>query len=297
MIDTSAAGPPEPNQQTLWTKDRKLARGGHRDLEYLPKRQTDWNATLAALAYSARRLAYDVGLGPPPDLNLWAAMHGLPGSGRYEDLGRDALVLWHGTSAVRAAKIHDHGLMCKRGVWASTEPRIAHGYTRSRSQAFQAGSAMIVLVMSREQWDGRATCTEKIAQFHTNIPADCVEYILWPERIEFLGAMKARSPRRWGTARFTKRSGRWEPASQPPVRLDAARTYRTLNEWLELSVHRVLTTLGQAAAIEVFSSLYATLDPWDALTHQQVFDAIERVAAGECIRSRVTFFSLVDRAA
>ena len=297
MIDTPATGPEEPDQQTLWTKDRKLTRRGHRDLEYLPKRQSDWNATLAALAYSARWLACEARLGPTPDLNLWAAIHGLPASGRYEDLGRDALVLWHGTSAARAAKIRDCGLMCKRGVWASTEPRIAHGFTRSRSQAFQAGSAMIVLVMSREQWDGRATCTEKIAQFHTDIPADCVEYILWPDRIEFLGAAKARSPRPWGTARFTKRSGRWEPSSRAPVRLDTERTYRTFDEWLELSVRRVLRTLGQAAAIEVFSSLYATLDPWDALTHQQVFDAIERVAASKCIRSRTTFFSPADQPA
>ena len=67
------------------------------------------------------------------------------------------------------------------------------------------------------------------------------------------------------------------PLSQPPVRLDRDRSYSDLGEWLDLSIERILTFLGSAAAIEIFSSVYSTLDPWDALRHRDVFDAIERL--------------------
>jgi hypothetical protein len=32
-----------------------------------------------------------------------------------------------------------------------------------------------------------------------------------------------------------------------------------------------------AAAIELFSSLYATIHPWDALTHDDIFRALEHL--------------------
>jgi len=100
-----------------WTKDRKLVHRGFKDLQYLPRTRSGWNCTLAAYAFSARRR-----LAGPPDLKLWAAMHGLPPSGRYAELGDDALVLWHGTSAARAEKIREHGLFSKGAVWAAIEP-------------------------------------------------------------------------------------------------------------------------------------------------------------------------------
>ena len=67
------------------------------------------------------------------------------------------------------------------------------------------------------------------------------------------------------------------PRSRPPVRFDRGRSYSELDEWLDLSIRRILETLGEAAAVEVFSSLYATVDPWEALAHRQVFAALERL--------------------
>lgn len=255
-----------------WTKDRRRIKEGFRGLVYLPRSRTGWNATLGAYAYSARR---QIGR---PDLNLWAAMHGCPPSARYEQLGEDGLVLWHGTTAVRAEKIRQVGLMHKRGVWAATEPTIAHSFTRGRSDAFQAGSAMIVLLISKNEWENRATReANEIAQFHRSVPPECVEYILWDERIEWTGARMARRPRLWGVARFKRRGGRWVPRSVPPVRFDAAHSYRDIEGWLELSIRRIMATLGEAAAVEVFSTLYATIDPWEALEHGEIFAALERI--------------------
>jgi hypothetical protein len=256
-----------------WRKDRKLVRRGYGDLAYLPRTRTGWNATLAAYAFSARRGALGAA-----NLNLWAAMHAVAPSARYLELGNDGLVFWHGTSAVRAARIRETGLAHKGGVWAATEPRIAHGYTRGRSAAFGAGSAMIVFLISKSDWDARATRESKdIARFHTSIPPECVQYILWPDRVEFVGEQKVHEPKPWGIAHFKRSRGRWAPRSRPPVRLDAEQSYASFDEWLELSIRRILGVLGSAAAIEVFSSLYATLDPPDALEHGRILDELERL--------------------
>jgi hypothetical protein len=274
-MDGELTHPVGPDAEADWHKNSKLVRKGYKDLAYLPRGRSAWNMTLSAVAFSARR---HVGGAASADLNLWAAMHGCPPSARYEELGAERLALWHGTSAVRAGKIRDHGLAHKRGVWAATDPRIAHGYTRGRSRAFQAGSAMVVVVINKVEWAGRADREHaEIARFHESIPPECVEYILWSDRIEFCGERKARGPKPWGKAHLKKDGRRWVPRSRPPVRLDGQRSYSDLDEWLELSVRRILATLGTVAAIEVFSSLYATIDPWRALEHRQVFDALERL--------------------
>jgi len=272
-----------------WRKNARLVRKGFKDLEDLPAGRSAWNATLSALAFSVRRQ-----LAGRADLNLWATMHGCAPSGRYEELGGDALVLWHGTSAKRAERIREFGLAHKRGVWAATEPRIAHGYTRGRARAFQAGSAMVVLVIDRNRWDGRATReSPDIARFHQSIPPECIEYILWSDRIELLGKRKAPGPKPWGAARFKKHNGRWMPRSRPPVRLDARRSYSDLDGWLDASIRRIGQALKAPAAIEVFSSLYATIDPWRALEHRRIFDALERLAGpGRTARGGLRVFPL-----
>ena len=264
---------PAGHDATDWKKDRKIIRRGLRDLEYLPRGKTAWNATLAALSFSARRAASG-----SADLNLWAAMHAAPPSERYTDLGPDALVLWHGTSAVRARGIREHGLFAKSGAWSATDPRIAHSYTRGRSRIPGAGAAMVVLLIAKSQWEGRATPEhDDILRFHGRVPPECVEYILWPDRVEFVGGRKAREPKPWGVARFKRVGGKWTPRSRPPVRLDAERSYATFGEWLVSSVRRILATLGSTTAMEVFSSLYATLDPWDALPHDCILTELERL--------------------
>lgn len=269
-----------------WTADRAMARRGFGDLKYLPKGRCAWNMTLTALAYASRRLVREhierrpaLGAG----LNAWALRHGAPASGRYAELGDDAVVLWHGTSAVRAEKIREHGLVRNRGVWATTNPALAHGFARSRATAFAAGSAMVVLVLDRNAWEGQASLdTPTIARFYVDIAPEHIEYILWDDRIEFRGTVRARAPHAWGVARFRRKDGQWAPCSKTPVRFDATDTYSNFATWLDLSVRRLGESLGVFTAIEVFSSLYASLDPWDALTHDDVFEAIERL----CRRKR-----------
>ena len=274
-MDDALPTPAGGEAEVGWQRNARLVRQGFKDLKYLPRGAWAWNATLAAIAYSARR---HVAGARAANLNLWAAMHGSAPSARYEELGDRALVLWHGTSAVRAEKIREHGLAHKRGVWAATDPRIAHGFTRGRSAAFGAGSAMVVVLIDKVEWADRGEREHaEIARFYQGIPPECVEYILWSDRIEFCGAGSARGPKPWGRARFKKRGRWWVPRSRPPVRLDAARSYHDLDEWLDLSVRRILETLGKAAAVEVFSSLYATLDPPEALEHKAIFGALERL--------------------
>ncbi|MDP6495088.1 MAG: hypothetical protein QGI09_06675 [Dehalococcoidia bacterium] len=77
-----------------------------------------------------------------------------------------------------------------------------------------------------------------------------------------------------------------------PVRFDKEHTYRDLEMWLDLSVHRIVKTLGTVAAVDVFFSLYATIDPWDALPHGHVFDAISRLCHRRKSLSRIGVFSL-----
>jgi hypothetical protein len=61
---------------------------------------------------------------------------------------------------------------------------------------------------------------------------------------------------------------------------------------LQLSIKRILSTLGFAAAIEVFSTLYATIDPWEALPHQVIFRALDRLCRESGHRCGVELFSL-----
>jgi hypothetical protein len=279
-----------PEPQADWRKNRDVVRDGFKDLEYLPRSRTGWNATLAAYAYSARRQ-----MAGTADLNLWAVMHGCPASARYQELGKDALVLWHGTSAVRAAQIAQHGLFHKRGLWTTLEPRIAHGYTRSRSQNFGAGSATVVLLLDRRAVTAGVHYDQEspeILRFYSGMPPESIEYILRDDRIEFLGREKAEQPKPWGTARFKRKGGRWVPLSNPPVRFDDEHAYGRKEDWLRLSIQRILSALGAASAVEVFSSLYSTIAPWSALAHEEVFDALERLCEIRAHRGSIGRLSL-----
>lgn len=262
-------------RKTTWRKNRRVILAGFKDLAYLPKSRAGWNATLAAQAYSLRRqLEGDV------DLNQWAIMHGCPASARYDACREDALVLWHGTSALRAEQIAQFGLFHKRGVWTTLEPKIAHTFSRTRAQRYRAGSATVVIVLDDQKIEPGLHYDQEapdVFRFHAALPPECIEYILWDDRITFVGPEKAGRPRAWGLARFKKKDGKWVTLSQPPVRFDADHVYSDLATWLQLSIHRLVSTLGPAAAIEIFSSLYATIDPWEALEHQVIFDALERL--------------------
>ncbi|HUU60337.1 MAG TPA: hypothetical protein VMZ50_12390 [Phycisphaerae bacterium] len=68
-----------------------------------------------------------------------------------------------------------------------------------------------------------------------------------------------------------------------------------MESWLELSIRRILKALGSAAAVEVFASLYATIDPWEALEHRRIFAALERLCGpGRQARGGVRRLSLRD---
>lgn len=284
LWDAELSGPFSPQElarlldegEEPWRRNRSMVKRGYSDLSYLPKSKTGWNGTLASLAFSQRQRHVEAA-----DLNQWATMHGCPGSARYAELRGDALVLWHGTSRQRAERIREVGLFRKRGLWTTTEPRIAHGYTRGRSGQFEAGSAMIVLVLDRSEIEEGIHYTHDspvIYRFHSGLARRHIAYILWGDQIEFCGEQRDRGCSPWGAAHFKRQGGEWLPRSQPPVRLDGEREYVDFAQWLTLSVERILQTLGQATALEVFSSLYATLDPWEALEHEQILTHLSRVA-------------------
>jgi hypothetical protein len=273
-----------------WQKNRKMLQRGYSDLVYLPKSRTGWNATLGAVAFSQR-----LSRAGDSDLNEWATMHGCPGSSRYAKLGGRALVLWHGTSDERARRIREVGLFHKRGLWATSDPRIAHVYTRGRSRQYGAGSATVVLVLDRgeiEEGVHYSLDSEVIYRFHSGVDRHHVQYILWADRLEFRGDGRAPDPRPWGRARFKRRGGAWVPLSRPPVRLDDDSEYADFEEWLTQSITRILRRLGEATAVEVFSSLYATLDPWRALEHEVILTRLEELCTTRRSAGRSIRFSL-----
>jgi len=289
VLNPAQSGDPYPAVE--WRKRRDLVRKGMKDLEYLPRPPAVWSATMAALAYSRQRKARTA------DLNRWAMMHGLPGSARYAELGQRALVLWHGTSAVRAEKIRQVGLFPKKGVWATAEPKLAHNFSRSRGTAFAAGSAMFVLVFDREAIDipFEMASERDTLRFRSHVGPENFEYVLWDDRIDFVGVRPLPRPKPWGKAGFKRVSGRWVPRSLPPVRFDADRSYEDLSGWVDLSVRRVLEHLGRAGGVEIFSSLYATIDPPEALCHDDIFAALDRLCRlGPAGAAGARLFSLKD---
>jgi len=245
---------PEEGEEP-WRKNRQMVKRGFTDLQYLPQARSGWNATLAALAFALRRQ-----LEGQADLNIWASMHGCVASARYAELGSDALVLWHGTSDARAERIKDVGLFHKRGLWTTVDPRTAHGYTRGRSTEYGVGSATIVLVLDRRELTEGVHYSHEgpsIYRLHAGLDSQHIEYICWADRVEFRGADRATEPSAWGRARFKRQSGSWMPLSRPPVRLEAD---------------------------VVFSSLYATLDPWSALEHEEILQRLEALCSSTQLR-------------
>ncbi|MGD8238220.1 MAG: hypothetical protein PVH68_06705 [Armatimonadota bacterium] len=260
-----------------WKPNKRLLQEGFPDLKYLPKGRSAWDCTLSALAYGIRRELGD----EQPDLNAWAARHAAPASGRYRELASDALVLWHGTSRERAEKVIEHGLFHKRGVWTAADPRIAHGYCRGRSERFATEGAVVCLVLDRSRLteglhfdvDG----PRNVHRFHAGLPPDVVEYILLHDEIRFTGDARSREPRPWTTAKFKRHSGRWVPAQKTPVRYSESQSYSSVQDFVQLTVGRLLADLVSVTALEVFSTVYTALRPADAVTHADVFDAIEQV--------------------
>jgi hypothetical protein len=258
-----------------WTKNKKLVAEGLRDLAYLPKGRSEWDWTLAALAFAARRIIE----ARKPSLAEWAARHGLSVSRKWLDLGEEAAVLWHGTSDARADKIADHGLFSKGGLWTTSNPFIAHGFTRGRSDRFGVGGAMVCLVMDRREYecdsdfvvdDGQG----EIFKFYKGLPADVVEYVLYHDHVEFRGDA-APEPRPWPSIKLKRRHGEWIPAQKPPVRYDDDRDYSTVEEFAAITFDRLFDTYDQIAAVELFSVLYALISPWDAIEHDDVLGLLE----------------------
>jgi len=257
-----------------WRKNRQRVRDGFGDLVYLPHSADGWDATLTAYAYAARQK-----IGGEPNLNTWAVMNGLPASGRFEELGTEAVVLWHGTAAYKAEKILQDGFRpVNRGaVYASPKPETSHSYTRNRSMEREGGSALLVLVFPKRALEEEFHFSEGNSEvrLYSRVPPDYIEYVLWSDRIDFVGKEKARSARAWPRFKFKKQGGEWIPRTNPPVRFDDENEFSSREEWLEISIRRILATLGGATAIEVFSSLYSTIEPWEALEHNEIFAALE----------------------
>ena len=272
-----------------WKKDKKLAAQGLRDLAYLPKGRCAWDCTLASLAYAARRMLVK----GSPDLNAWAARHAAPAGARYAALGDRALVLWHGTSRERAGKIAAHGLFAKGGLWTTTDPFISHAYCRGRSERFATEGAVVCIVLDRDELvDGRDCEVEggsDILRFHRGLGPEVVEYVLTHDAISFIGGDRARQPAPWPRGKFKKLGRNWVPVRKAPVRYADGATYSTVAEFARACLARMLAELGTVTAVEVFSALYAAVDPWDAVEHDDVFALIEQTCAPGRHRKLQTF--------
>jgi len=262
------------NDTLIWRKNRQRIRDGFTDLVYLPDSAHVWDATLAAYAYAARQK-----VGGKPNLNTWAVVNGIPPSRRFEELGTDAVVLWHGTAAYKASKILQDGFrpVNKGAVYASLSPDISHSYTRNRSREREGGSAMFALVIPKRTMEEEFHFSQGAHEIrlYSRVSPDYVEYVLWSDRIDFFGKERAKPARPWPRFKFKKQGGKWIPLTNPPVRFDDEHEFSSKEEWLELSIRRILATLGTATAIEVFSSLYSTIEPWQALEHDAILAALE----------------------
>jgi len=261
-----------------WKKNRKLVDLGFRDLEYLPRETSGWDMTLASLAYGAR---LDIA-GVQPDLNAWAARHGLPGSARFEEMGEGAVVLWHGTSRERAGNIAEHGLFHKGGVWTARHPSMAHQFCRARAGEAEGEGAMVCLVLDRgELVGGRDFHIEsgeglnQVVVFHGKLSADVVEYILLKDSMRFAGGERTRERPR-PSARFKKAHGDWVPVQKAPVRLPDGGEYSTAREFAELCLKAMLKDLGAVAPIEAFSGIYSLVEPREVLGHEDILGLMER---------------------
>ena len=258
-----------------WKKNKRLVSQGYRDLQYLPKGRSAWDFTLACLAYAARMAAEH----RSPELGASAARHGVPASGRCQELGSDALVLWHGTSRLRAEKIQEHGLFHKRGLWTTLDPALAHSFCRSRSERFGIEGAVVCLVLDQttsvEGLDFDIEGRGDIYRFRHGLPSDVVEYVLMHEAIRFTDRARTRFPAPWPGGKFKRQSGTWAPVQRAPVRYSETADCSTLLDFVLLCLGRLLTELTEVSALEVFSTLYAAVDPQDALTHSDILSLIE----------------------
>ena len=262
-----------------WARNKRLVKSGGVDLWWVPRDRCGWDCTLAALAYRQRRMIEQ----GRADLNEWAVQHGLAASARYGELGHNAIVLWHGTSVERAEKIVEHGLFHKGGLWATLNPRIAHGSTRARSIRFGTEGATLCLVLDgRELVEGANVEREgrdgEVYRFHHGLPPDALAYVLMPTEIRLCG-QRAKQPKAWPIGRFVKRHGRWTPMAKPPVRYNAVTSYSTVGQFVDLCVNRLLDEQPLVSALEVFSVVYALVQPWDAVRHEDVLEVIERRCA------------------
>jgi len=273
-----------------WRKNKKLSAQGFRDLEYLPKDRHAWDFTLASLAFAARRTID----GRPPDLNDWAARHGVPASSRYRELGPEALVLWHGTSRARAEKIAEHGLFRKRGLWTTTDPNISHSYCRNRSERFATDGAVVCIVLDQSELvEGREYGLEgngDIYRFHCNLAPEVVEYVLLNDEIRFAGQTRARRPSPWPRAKFKRQSGDWVPVQSTPVRYSDSASYSSQEELVAILMARILEGLEEVSAVEIFSVLYAAVTPARSLEHDAVFELIDEHCTARRRRGKVQTF-------
>jgi hypothetical protein len=278
-----------------WKVNKKLVDEGYVDLKYLPKERCGWDMTLATLVYGIRMELEN----RSPDLNVWAASHGVSPSRRYVELGSDALVLWHGTSRERAEKIETHGLFRKRGLWTALNPQIAHSFCRARSGRFGTEGAVVCILLDRntvkEGHDYSVEGRGDILRFHHRLPPDVVEYVLYHSKIEFTGELRASHPKPWGCARFKKREGKWIPLSTPPVHFSEGKYYSTLREWLELTVRRVFEEFGEVAALEVFSRVYSNVKPWEAVSHEEIFESLRQLSEGHRIRQGLRLWGVREK--
>ncbi|MHC5059428.1 MAG: hypothetical protein ACYTKD_32655 [Planctomycetota bacterium] len=173
-------------------------------------------------------------------------------------------------------------------------PNVPHGFCRGRSERYGDEGAVVCIVVDRaelvEGRDYEAEGDTGILRFQHGLPPEVVEYVLVHDEIRFTGPERARLPAPWPGAAFKRSGGRWATAQKSPVRYAPGSSYSTPREFVALCVDRLLAGLGDVTALEVFSSVYAAVEPRDVVTHADIFQVLEERCAPARSRGRWRLF-------
>ncbi len=233
-------------------------------------RGPEWDFLHVAEVYAARQqLRGDV------SLNDFAVEHGALASALYERTKDHNMVLWHGTSVSRAAKILEHGFAHYKGVWMAFGTSTPLGFARNRAAESEGRPAILISVIDLDVFQpGVHFDTDPYVRFRADVAPEVVQYMLSDREFLYVGSGRVLGHRLPAKAKFVQKGGRWVVPSQNPATFDAQQglAYATAAEWLDLKLSRFFTDHGRATPLEAFCSVYANCTPTTALPRKAVLD-------------------------
>jgi hypothetical protein len=248
-------------------------------LPRLRGRRGHWDLTLIARCYECLKSRFG-----ELDLNEFATLFGAAPSALHARTRGRNLVLWHGTSVARAEKILEHGFAHFKGVWMDEQTGIPFAFAQDRARQFDAKPAICVSVIDldlfREGQDFYWEAGEHVVVFRHEVPPWVVQYLITSQGIRFVGETRAQGPAIQPRVRFVKRDGGWAVPSQNPVLFRGKEPFRTTGEWLPLFCRHYLTTYGEADPVEIFTAVYASIHPQEAISRKDMLGCLVAHCAG-----------------